>query len=274
MPEQFITQFTQVLPKVLIIGDDSSLSLEIAQLFRQRGFKVVYYHYGRLLNNPSLQQKFHKNHYYKIIYFFNIASNIQTPKIVTRLLKNRREPTLFITRFDTTTDLESPETKLWFKASLTQYQNLVALAELFPRASLLIAHDLILADSNFHPAAAYIFSRLPRGELVNPHLNFSFISQKNFLSQITNLLFSPYTGEKILFQPDVIPAARVFYTFANVFSPPVSVFSQKLPLAEFEFPFPLTIYSGASDLDFAHPQARFFATANPPPPVLFLQDTF
>jgi hypothetical protein len=265
MSKQLITEFTKVLPKILLIGDDSDLALKITAQLRENNFKVVYRSSTRLLSDEQAAASFAQNTYYKIIYLFNLKDNTQPLRVPSQILRWRHEPILIITRFDTTTNLDSPLTHQWFQNCLTQYNNITALAQRFPKASLLIARDLILTDSAFHPAASYFFSRLGAGEILSPGFAFSFISQNSFLEQARTLLFAPYTGEKMLFATNQIAAASIFHAFADVWSPKLKLVTETLPIADFEFDFSLTLYSGVSDLNFVTSENVFFKKLLTPP---------
>ena len=200
MSAQLITKLSKILPKILLIGDGSELSLQIANAYKEKKFRLIYYREKELLAQTSLREKFNQHTYYKIIYFFNILNNNQEIKTVKKILQNRREPILFITRFDTAVQQDLPRTHSWFKASLAQYQNINNLVELFPKASVLIAHDLILANDGWHPARDYFFSRANENELLSPGFGFSFISQVGFFAQIQPLLFSAFNDRANIFE--------------------------------------------------------------------------
>lgn len=257
MSAQLITKLSKILPKILLIGDGSSLSLSIANAYKEKKFRLIYYREQDLLNQVDLREKFSKHTYYKIIYFFNLLNNSQEVKKIKQILKNRHEPILFITRFDTATQADLPRTHSWFKTTLAQYHNINSLVEAFPKASVLIAHDLIL-DNGWHPARDYFFSRSAEGELLSPGFGFSFISQSSFFAQIQPLLFSAFSGEKMMLITNKITPKSIFTTFSELKIPPFKIITHQLEVVDFEFDFPLIIYSGVSDLNFTKADHRFF----------------
>lgn len=257
MSAQLVTKLSKILPKILLIGDGSTLSLNIANAYKEKKFRLIYYREQDLRNRADLREKFNKHTYYKVIYFFNLLDNTQEVKKVKQILKNRREPILFITRFDTAIQADFPRTHSWFKASLTQYQNINNLVAAFPKASVLIAHDLIL-DNGWHPARDYFFSRSSEGELLSPGLGFSFISQSSFFAQIQSLLFSAFSGEKMMLITNKITPKSIFLAFSELKIPPFKIITHQLEAVDFEFNFPLIVYSGVSDLNFVKADHSFF----------------
>ena len=249
-----------------MIGDGSDLSLRVANCFREKNFKVVYYSSDKLFCDQALKEKFAKSTYYKIIYFFNLVGNKHSLSQAKRILAHRHEPTLILTRFDTPVEQDLPRTHQWFTDTITQYQNISDLAEKFPKSSILIAHDVILNDFAWHPAQSFFFSRRDEGQILSPGFGFSFVSQDNFINYIQPLLFSPFDGEKMMLVTNKIAAKSIFAALSEVTLPKYQIITTKLNLAEFEFPFPLVIYSGLSDLNFVRYDHRFFTLLHPPQP--------
>ncbi|MBQ6449794.1 hypothetical protein IJJ08_02735 [bacterium] len=248
MSPYLVTEFPQALPQVLLLGDVPTALEQIATIFHERGFASQIYHWQSLTSAAARERLGQKN-YYKIICLVELGGAQSDLSLIRSVLSGRREPILFITRFDSTVDVDNLQTRTWYQACRQQYQHIIALAEEFPRANLLIVRDLLVRDQAYHPGFEYIFRQLNSQVLTDPGINFFFISQTNFLQQITPQFFVPFTGEKYLFTAQAISSNRVFDHLDQITDHHYKIVMESYPPVDFAFPFALTALSGPADMD-------------------------
>lgn len=254
MSEYFITQFTEVLPKILIIGEEGNFSQQVCQLFQQRSFNVDFFDFSNNTLSAKNLKKLQEQTYYKIVCLFNLSGNTPNVESIIKILKTRKEPMLVLTRFDSIIDVDSSSTHTWLEYSREQYNNVLALQQALTKSTLILIRDLILEENNYHPAHSYFFYHLASRQLLNPQFDFHFISQKNFLSQIQSYLFAPYSGDKIIVEPNPISALKYFRSLNYFFDYQYQVINQSFSSPVYEFPFTIKKVSIQSDLDFLNEQ--------------------
>ncbi len=254
MSEYFITQFTEVLPKILIIGEDGNFSQQVCQLFQQRSFNVDFFDFSNNTLSAQNQKKLQEQTYYKIVCLFNLSGNTPNVESIIKILKTRKEPMLVLTRFDSIIDVDSSSTHTWLEYSREQYNNILALQLALTKSTLILIRDLILEENYYHPAHSYFFYHLASRQLLNPQFDFYFISQKNFLSQIQSYLFAPYSGDKIIVEPNAVPALKYFRSLNYFFDYQYQVVNQSFTAPVYEFPFIIKKIAIQSDLDFLNEQ--------------------
>lgn len=248
MAQYLVTEYTQAAPQVLLLGDTDVVYDDLVDILEKHGFNAQIYTFTQL-RKSTVRERVRQNSYYKVICLFNLSGPNTTLEELEMILASRREPILFITRFDSTVDVDNLQTRPWYQACRQQYQQILALAQKYPRANQIIVRDLLLNKTPYHPSFSYIFRQSDAGLLTDPGINFFFISQKNFFSQIEAELFAPYAGEKILFTANALSPVKVFHHFDEVTHHRFRVITESYPPVEFAFPFPVTDFAGQADLN-------------------------
>ena len=110
MSSYFVTEFTQSLPKILIITDLADFGDTLVTIFAKRNFAAQVVSFADL--SSRFAATFAQTTYYKIICLTNLAGNTVTSKTVKTLLAGRHEPIMFLTRFDSTVDIDNINTTI------------------------------------------------------------------------------------------------------------------------------------------------------------------
>ncbi|MBQ6436150.1 hypothetical protein IJJ27_01140 [bacterium] len=247
MSNYFITQFSQTLPKVLLLGDSLDFCQQLADIFKRRNFETQIFTFADC-RRAKVQSQLKQQTFYKIFAIPNLTGNEIVTKQVQNLLAARHEPITFISRFDSTVDIDNNQTHSWYQDCKAQYNQLVTLANSFPRANFIIVRDLLLEKTSFHPAFNFIFSQSSDQLLTDPGISFNFVSQNSFLSQIEKLIFAPCTGEKTLFITDPISPSQLMRTLNAALDFSFRIQHETYPPVEFSFPFNYRTLTGNSDL--------------------------
>ncbi len=243
-----VTAYSQSQPTVLILGDTVSLSTALAHILGERGFAAQICRFADL-TKPSVRDHLLQDRYYKIICLRDLAGARTSARELDAILATRREPILFIARFDQTPDQDNDQTRRWYRACRSQYREILRLSEEYPKASLLVVRDLLLADDPYHPAFSYIFRDAGRGLLTDPGLDYHFVSEQSFLRQVESIIFAPYSGEKSLFVAEKISSSRFFHHLEKITARHFQTVSEQYTPVEFSFPFPVGLVGGHSDLE-------------------------
>lgn len=209
MADYFVAQFTDILPKILLVDENNGLSKLIADLLGRHGFRVEIVAAKQLLNQPALRKKFNNEHYYKMIWLAGLTNYEQPPTVLAKMLAARREPLLVICSL---TSALAGNSRLASDSRARQQQQLayfVAINQLLPRASIFLVRDLVVGEQPQHPVFSYICSQIKERRLLDPQTNLFLLSQSGFISQVTNYLLAPYSGRRIFFQPELVSPSKL-----------------------------------------------------------------
>lgn len=253
MRPRLVTQFSSSLPKILFLAQSGSFSQKLAERLSKKGFDIQQINPFDLLTSPSLQRQLSQVNYYKIVWLFGWQLTNEPYQDMSAWLSQRLEPTLIISRLDTIPDLGQDDFLLSQKKWEKQVLALNYFDQNLPKTTLLIAQDVIVLDAP-HLGLAYLCQNYHEQRLIDAHLDFRFISDSSFLSQVDSVIFAPYSGAKTIFQAAKIPHFKICDQLLAASAPTFHVSTRPQKPAVPEFTFIPQILAGFTSLDFLTPE--------------------
>lgn len=262
MYQRLVTQFSNTLSQVLLLAPAGEFAQQLQTEFQQRGFSVHFLDLVDFLSNDKLQLELQNQSFYKIITLYGWTEKPLDHQLLTRILKNRHEPTIIISRLDTLPDFSAKEQLRLQQLRQKQLAAIEEFADNLPKKTLLIAQDVVSTDC-CHLNFRFICRQQDQSRLTDPEIDFGPLSPAQFIIQNLSVIFSPYDGKRFLFQAEPLKSEKIIFRLSQLSGVTTQIISHPYSVSRSKFSFkPLALF-GKTDLsfltrDFFSHQLQFF----------------
>ncbi len=261
MYQRLVVQFSNSLSQILLLASAGKFANGLQEELEKHGFNVRFITFDQLLQRDFTDKLTHQN-FYKIITLSGWEKKPVDSQKIVQFLNRRYEPTLIISRLDSLPAFGQRAHAKLRQLQTSQLENINNFALSLPKATLLIGQDVVVPEV-MPLSLSYICRQfLSHNRLTDPEINFGFTYFPHFISQILPTIFSPYTGEKFLFQAQSISSDKLLQRLSSFSNQPTTIISQPFISNQFDFSFSPLILSGSTDLQFLTQDffKRYFVT--------------
>jgi len=212
MSSSLRTQAVADQPKILIIGDDSVLSLALAFICQQHDFQVNYLELGKKSDQVLLEAlKF--SDYYRVI-LATLSLQYLSESLVQSI---KATPAPLLTFFGFASPLESSQLPS-FSQWLTFDQQVLSLVSKFQARSAktrqVLLLDFVAREQITIPFVA-LFANLRQNKLLDPKIELFPFNQLDLKPELQKLVFAPFSQELILFKGKRINSTKLLGDFSH-----------------------------------------------------------
>lgn len=247
MYQRLVAQFSSTLSQILLLAPASDLTRRLQEELEKHGFSVYRLSLDQLQRDPSLSRQIKQQHFYKIIALYGWEITPSDHHLLIDFLYLRHEPSLILARLDSLPLFGKKEYSDLQTLFTQQQQALNDFAVALPHTSLLIGQD-ILSVNICNLSLVYICHQFDRRRLFDPELNFSFASPSLFLEQTLSVIFSPYDGQKFLFQAQPLSGEKILFRLAELTGAATQIIAHPREQAQLKLAFTPQLLTGATSL--------------------------
>lgn len=238
-----ITESVNEKPLVLIIGDETDLSVLFTSLFIENDVSVFQIKKSDFISNVFMELIKSKSSLYKIYWFVGFGKGLiddkddeilKSLKTLTNYHKNihfQNSPISIVFQYDSIIKTKNEIYENYFKQSQKKIKLLTRILEEIPNSQLMVAHDLVgECDAPLYPLL-YLVGDIKNKKLIDANQTFCFQTSKDFFSAIASILLKPHNSNKFVVFGKKIHSGEVVEKISHLYN---SYFGQNPDLVKLD----------------------------------------